>query len=186
MTQVETQPEISVDFSRKDLFEGLYLKMFPAVARFIRRQKGSLDDAKDVFHDALIIFYEKKVTRQLEIELTDDAYVFGIVKHLWIRKTKENQRVLLSEDESGITLPDDFESDLRPDSLVSFLRMAGQKCMTLLQAFYYDRQSMDLIRSVFGFSSIRSATVQKYKCLEKVRDLVKNKSMNYEDFINQA
>jgi len=53
----------------------------------------------------------------------------------------------------------------------------------LLRAFYYDKLSMSKIANRFGFSSERSATVQKYKCLEKVRDLVKEKSLSYEDFL---
>jgi hypothetical protein len=54
--------------------------------------------------------------------------------------------------------------------------------MELLHAFYYNRQSMDEITDRFGYSSAHSATVQKFKCLEKMRDTVKEKSLRYEDF----
>ena len=159
----QSHPHVSIEFGSNDFFRELYVKMFPSVAQFIRKQNGSLEDAKDVFHDALIIFYEKKISNELEIELTDEAYVFGIVKHLWIRKAKDHQRILLSETESAITLPEEFETDMKPDSLVSFLKSAGERCMMLLQAFYYERKSMVLIRSAFGFSCVRSATVEIYK-----------------------
>jgi len=46
--------------------------------------------------------------------------------------------------------------------------------MDLLQAFYYFKTPMREIAEEFGYRSERSATVQKYKCLEKVRDTVKN------------
>jgi hypothetical protein len=55
--------------------------------------------------------------------------------------------------------------------------------MELLQAFYYDKLPMNTIAGLFGFGGERSATVQKYKCLEKVRDIVKDKSLTYEDFL---
>lgn len=181
---IDNRSITAVEFNRKEFFEGLYLKVFPSVANFVRKQNGTLDDAKDVFHDALIIFYEKKIDECLEVRLTDEAYVFGIVKHLWIKKARANQRVLLTEHESLITLPDDFEPNGQSISILSFLRSTGEKCMALLQAFYYEKKPLDVISSAFGFSSVRSATVQKYKCLEKVRDLVKSKSKNYEDFIN--
>lgn len=184
-TAFKEVPEISVEFDRQKFFTGLYRKVFPSVVQFVRRQGGTLDDAKDVFHDALIIFYEKKVVG-LAVHLTDEAYVFGIVKHRWIKRVKESQQIILCEEESAITLPEDFDATPKTQSIVSFLRSAGEKCMTLLQAFYYEKLDMESIRKTFGFSSVRSATVQKYKCLEKVRDLVKNKSMNYEDFIKQA
>jgi DNA-directed RNA polymerase specialized sigma24 family protein len=82
------------EFTRNQFFTGLYERMFPAVVRFVRKQHGSMDDAKDIFHDALIVFYEKKVSGNLEIALTDEAYVFGIVKHLWIKKSKDNKHIL--------------------------------------------------------------------------------------------
>jgi hypothetical protein len=30
---------------------------------------------------------------------------------------------------------------------------------------------------------VRSATVQKYKCMEKIRETIKDRSLVYEDFI---
>lgn len=42
--------------------------------------------------------------------------------------------------------------------------------------------SMEDLAGRFGYSIVRSATVQKYKCLKKVRDSIKEKSMSYEDF----
>jgi DNA-directed RNA polymerase specialized sigma24 family protein len=176
LTGTETQ------LNRDEFFRELYLRVFPSVANFIRKQSGSLDDAKDVFHDALIIFFEKKLEGNLEIRLSDEAYLYGIVKHLWIKKSKQHQRILLTENESLISIPDDFEPEAETSAIVWFLRAAGQRCMMLLQAFYYDKESLERIKDAFGFSSIRSATVQKFKCLEKVRDLVKSKSKNYEDF----
>ncbi len=54
--------------------------------------------------------------------------------------------------------------------------------MDMLQAFYYDKLNMREIAERFNLSGERSATVQKHKCLEKVREKVKEKSMTYEDF----
>jgi hypothetical protein len=53
----------------------------------------------------------------------------------------------------------------------------------LLKSFYYDKMPMSDIGRSFGFSGERSATVQKFKCLEKVRDTVKSKALQYEDFV---
>jgi len=54
--------------------------------------------------------------------------------------------------------------------------------MRLLNAFYYEKLNMDEIAIRFGFSGKRSATVQKFKCLGKVRQVVRRKSLQYEDF----
>ena len=55
--------------------------------------------------------------------------------------------------------------------------------MELLKSFYYDELPLNDIAETYGFSGVRSATVQKYKCLEKVRETVKEKSLTYEDFL---
>jgi hypothetical protein len=52
-----------------------------------------------------------------------------------------------------------------------------------LKAFYYDNLPVNTIANLFGYSGERSATVQKYKCMEKVRETIKERSLAYEDFI---
>ncbi|MOA63021.1 hypothetical protein D3C78_1886090 [compost metagenome] len=55
--------------------------------------------------------------------------------------------------------------------------------MELLSAFYYERMDMKELGERFGFSGARSATAQKFKCLEKVKETVKQKSLRYEDIL---
>ncbi len=55
--------------------------------------------------------------------------------------------------------------------------------MELLKAFYYDDVPLKDLADSFGYSGVRSVTVQKHKCLEKVRESVKQKSLVYDDFM---
>ncbi len=68
--------------------------------------------------------------------------------------------------------------------LMRFLETAGKKCMELLKGFYYDQQPLTELADEFGYSGVRSATVQKYKCLEKVRETIKEKALTYDDFMD--
>jgi len=161
------------------LLAKLYQSVFPPLCKYISRKGGSLEEAKDVFHDALIIYCEKDVE---SIAVTDQkAYVFGIAKHVWNKKCIEKQRYTMLD---SLSLPMPAKSeDVVSSKLLLFLKQTGNKCMDLLQAFYYENQNAEKIAERFGYSGIRSATVQKFKCLEKVRDLVKSKSQQYEDFL---
>ena len=166
------------------LFIRLYESAFVHVARFVSKHNGSLQDAKDIFQDALVVFYEKQAAGKVHIHVAEEAYLLGIAKHLWIRKfNREKSTVSLDDTEQAITIPDDFYKPVEENRLMKFLERAGKKCMDLLKAVYYDKAPMKMIKSTFGFSSEHSATVQKYKCLEKVRDMVKSKSLSYEDFL---
>jgi DNA-directed RNA polymerase specialized sigma24 family protein len=169
--------------SREKLFKALYIKAFPLVAAFVSRKNGSFHEAKDIFQDALVIFHEKLTAERRLTIVSDEAYVLGIAKHLWLRKFKHDKsQVSLDDFELAITLPEDYFPTVQTNKLLAFLERAGNKCLELLRAFYYDKQNMTQITHQFGFASERSATVQKFKCLEKVRDVVKEKAMTYEDF----
>ena len=169
---------------REQLFISLYKKAFPAVAKYVSNKGGSFDDAKDIFQDALMIYYEKAVNAAVQLQQNEQAYLMGIAKHLWLTKFREdvNRTPLDTNREAHDLLTDD---ELQPSQakLMYYLETAGHRCMEILRAFYYDKLAVDKIAGLFGYTSTRSATVQKYKCMEKVRETVKQKSLNYADFI---
>jgi len=167
---------------REKLFMQLYKKAFPAVAKYVSKMGGTFDEAKDVFQDALIIYYEKLVNASVALYANEQAYLFGIAKHLWAKKFREKVQHAPLDIEQ-----DNFMDDagLQPSSakLLNYLETAGQKCMEILKAFYYDNLQVNKIAELFGYSGVHSATVQKYKCMEKVRETIKQKSLAYEDFV---
>jgi DNA-directed RNA polymerase specialized sigma24 family protein len=178
--------DVRMATDREQLFTQLYRSAFPAVAKFVSRRNGTWQDAKDIFHDALVILYEKIVSDSLAVHLSHEAYLMGIAKHLWIRKFKRDKTsVALTDDEAAIELPRDHFSLRDENRLLQVLEAAGRKCLEMLRAFYYDNERMDTIARKFGFGSTHSATVQKFKCLEKVRETVKQKSIHYEDFTGE-
>ncbi|WP_028298708.1 RNA polymerase sigma factor [Olivibacter sitiensis] len=171
--------EIPIE-ARRTIFFQLYHSLFPSVAAYIAKRGGNFEQAKDIFQDALIIYHEKTNLRSLVIE-RDEAYIFGICKHLWSKYSKDNRSF------TGLTNLDmeekDEKSQLSEKKLLGLLLASGKKCMDLLKSFYYDKLSMEQIAETFGFSGTRSATVQKFKCLEKIRNTVKEKSLSYESFL---
>lgn len=166
---------------RERLFIDLYKSTFPNVAKYVSKMGGSFDEAKDIFQDALVIYYEKAASGSLSIITNEKAYLMGIAKHLWLKKHHADSKEV-SIDEFDV----ESESEAQPsdNKILSFLQTAGKKCMDLLRSFYYDEVPLTEAAELFGFSGVRSATVQKYKCLEKVRETVKEKSLTYEDFLD--
>lgn len=160
--------------------EEFYLEVFPSVARLVQKSGGHLEDAKDVFQDALVIYMEKlRSTTPPEID-NESAYVTGIAKHLFYVKKRKDLRF-----EKGDLLENHLVTDeesLRKNRLVALLEQSGEKCMKLLKRFYYDQRSMADISSEFGFSGERSAVVQKHKCLQKMRLKVKLLAIEKDDF----
>jgi DNA-directed RNA polymerase specialized sigma24 family protein len=168
--------------TREALFIALYQKAFPAAAKYVNKMGGNFDEAKDIFQDALVIYYEKAVSNQIPIHVNEKAYLLGITKNLWLQKYREDrQNVPFDSIDTEAAVEDANEP--ATEKLMHYLETAGQKCMDILKAFYYDNLPVNKLADLFGYTSTHSATVQKYKCLEKVRDTVKQKSLTYEDFL---
>lgn len=165
---------------RQQLFMQLYQKAFPAVARYVSRLGGSLDEAQDVFQDALVVYYEQCIAKKNTAE-NPAAYLMGAAKNLWLKRYHQNSRFTALE--QAETLHTSEEQQPADGKLMRFLQTAGKKCMDLLKSFYYDEQPLNEIADAFGYSGVRSATVQKYKCLEKVRETIKQKALIYDDFM---
>jgi len=165
---------------REAFFMALYKKAFPTVARYIARMGGSLEEAQDIFQDALVIYYEKVAFEQAETILSEKAYLLGIAKKLWLHRFKAGSMNEPLNNFDTEALPDE---QLATGKILYYLETAGKKCMELLKAYYYDRLPVGNVTTLFGYSSTHSATVAKYKCLEKVRETVKQNSLNYADFI---
>lgn len=165
--------------TREEQFIQLYETAFPPVAAFVRKMNGSFDDAKDIFQDALVIYYEKKLAGIFLPEYDEQHYVKGIARHLWYKRFKEATGTKSLND--SITLTEEEEPKVS-ESILQYIELSGKKCLELLRSFYYDKLNMKELAQQFGFAGERSATAQKYKCLEKVRNAIKQRALSREDF----
>jgi len=182
MTEIQSSFDIRVPEERALLFRQLYEETFPKVAKFVANRGGTFDDAKDIFQDALVILFEKSSPENALVFESPERYLIGIAKHLWIRKfNDDHKKVGLDEMEIAITIPEDYYAH-GENPLTTLLELTGRKCLQLLRAFYYDGHSIEQVKAAFGFSSAHSASAQKFKCIEKMRNIVQEKSMDYEDF----
>ena len=181
MTEIQNSLDIRIPEERTLLFGQLYEETFPSVAKFVANRGGTFDDAKDIFHDALVILYEKSNPEKLAFE-SPERYLIGIAKNLWIRKfNDDHKKVGLDEMEKTISIPEDYYES-GESRLTSVLELTGRKCLRLLRAFYYESHPLEQIKAAFGFSTTHSASAQKFKCIEKMRNIIQEKSMGYEDF----
>lgn len=177
------QVSINTKQNREQVFTGLYKKAFPAVARYVAKMGGTFDGAKDVFQDALVIYYEKQLSNGIAIQSSEKAYLLGIAKHLWLKTYNANADKVPLDLSNADEQPEETIPGYATGKLMHYLETAGQKCMDMLKAFYYDKLPVTQITEQFGYSGVRSATVQKYKCLEKVRETIKQQALHYEDFL---
>lgn len=155
---------------------------FPKIESYIRNNSGSKDEALDVFQDALIILYKKVQTLPQNTDIKVDGFLINTCKLLWsneLRKKKVRQKsggealeYLAYQDE----IQDQIDKEEKLIKVENIVKNLGEKCKDILVAFYYKNFSMEKIAEQFGFKSIQSAKVQKYKCMETARNLALEES----------
>lgn len=174
--KVENTLDINVTSAWRTI-EELYAEAFYPVARYISKNGGSLEDARDLFHDALVILYHD--LQDGKVIVSQEHYVVGISKNLWRSKTKERAKTNRIEESDDVT--EQQEQSVNENKLLSLLKLTGNRCLELLSAIYYGNESVHHVAGKFGYSGEHSVSVQKYKCLEKIRETIRTKSISYED-----
>lgn len=163
--------------------EQIYRETFPIVARLVKSSGGDLETAKDIFHDALIIYLEKVQANKLDLHTSPRNYIVGIARILCVRKFNEDLKLTSFEfDEEQYELLDFYKEKQSHKPLLQQLRYAGERCLQLLQAFYYKQWPAAKVAENLNYGSAHSVSVQKYKCLEKVREQIKQTEA-YEEYI---
>lgn len=163
--------------NREQTLTRLYQRTFPMVRRHVLRHGGAEQDAKDVFHDGLVVFYEKTVAGTLHLSAAPSTYLVAVCRNLWHRELARRNRYRPTEltDENTAQLFAEPEISVPQDSIsvLDYVAQLGAKCRSILLAFYYFQQPLDQIAAEHGFAGTRSATVQKFKCLERLRTAVR-------------
>ena len=158
-------------------FDELYEVEFPKIVRLVTKNSGTLDEAKDIFQDALVVLIEKVHRKELDLTCSISTYLYSICRNIWFEQLRKVKNVISLNDsyshlESTITfmidetVPDAFE---RVSKAIETL---GAPCRQLLECYYYENFSWADIADLLGYTSAASARNQKYKCLERIRNSV--------------
>jgi RNA polymerase sigma factor (sigma-70 family) len=166
-------------------FARLY-NFYPKIERHVKINSGSKDEALDIFQEALIILYKKVKTLETDSSIQVDGFLVNTCKLLWsneLRKKKVRQK---SGDEGleYLAYQDEIhsfiEKEVKLNAVEEIIKNLGDRCKGILEAFYYKNFSMEKIADQFGFKTIQSAKVQKYKCMEAARKMAIEANQTWE------
>lgn len=154
----------------------LYKMHYPMVSHFILSNSGTADEAKDIFQETVLIFYEKIKDGSLTLTCQIKTYLYSVCRRLWLKKLAEKNRfsgVIDSENFIGLEtekeLPEETEEKFAV--MERAMNMLGEPCRTLLEDFYIKDSSMQDITEKFGYTNADNAKNQKYKCLMRLKKL---------------
>lgn len=154
----------------------LYKMHYPMVSHFILSNSGTIDEAKDIFQETVLIFYEKIKDGSLTLTCQIKTYMYSVARRLWLKKLAEKNRFSgVIDSENFISLETDSELPEETEEKYAVMEramnMLGEPCRTLLEDFYIKASSMQDITEKFGYTNADNAKNQKYKCLMRLKKM---------------
>ncbi|MBC6991561.1 MULTISPECIES: RNA polymerase sigma factor [Hymenobacter] len=157
----------------------LYRLHLPMISHFVLQNSGSEDEAKDVYQEGVMVFYEKIREGTLELSCQIKTYLYAVCRRLWLKRLAEKTRFGGSLDDHEPYLETGAEADLleaeerdrRFATMSEALNRVGEPCRSLLEGYYLQDKSMQQLTAEFGYTNADNAKNQKYKCLVRLKKL---------------
>jgi RNA polymerase sigma factor (sigma-70 family) len=147
------------------------------VQTLIINNNGSADDAKDIFQEAMIVLYEKVRSGTFELNCQIKTYMYSVCRRLWLKRLQQLNRYSspIESLEAVVPVEEEIEEHEQRNAEFEMMEKAisslGEPCKSLLEAYYLQKQNMQVIAANFGYTNADNAKNQKYKCLMRLKKI---------------
>ncbi len=163
----------------------LYKKQFPITSRYITQNNGTTEEAKEVFHATMTIFYEQVKNKQFEAkehEPTVANLIQMIAQTIWHSKlpatptanSNNNHKKMNKSTFKKVQIA--IEQYEQTNMLLGILDGLGEDCKKILTYYFYKGWSIPMITRAMGSKNPHNMRNKKSKCHQRLKDLIKNNS----------
>ncbi|HMG82303.1 MAG TPA: sigma-70 family RNA polymerase sigma factor [Ferruginibacter sp.] len=176
-TAQEKQLLVGLAQNDKTAIEAIYRENYTMIQGFVLNNTGSVDDARDIFQEAMIVLYEKALSGTFELNCQLKTYMYSVCRRLWLKRLQHDQRFNTKVENLQETIPVEEELEDHDKKNTDFMIMEaamhkiGEPCKSLLDAYYLQKKSMQEIATEFGYTNADNAKTQKYKCLVRLKKI---------------
>jgi RNA polymerase sigma factor (sigma-70 family) len=161
--------------------ELLYKKYYRMMTKLVISNSGTEEEARDVYQDALIVFWQKARSGNLVLTSKMSTFIYSICLNLWRKELDRKKR--LSNEEKDTSVVMDTETAEREKIIAKCIDQLGDTCKKVLMYYYFEEMSMQDIADKLGFANTDTAKTKKYKCKKKLDELVKTQ-YSEKDFLD--
>ena len=161
----------------KSSIERIYKNNFQMVQNLVLNNRGTPEDAADIFQEAMIVLYDKSLNPEFQLSCQLKTYIYSVCRRIWLKKLQQEQRLGLQTDDFEQVIPVDEDLEGYEKKQASFTIMEnamskiGEPCKSLLEAYYINKKQMQQIAMEFNYTNADNAKTQKYKCLVRLKKI---------------
>ncbi|MCB0547638.1 MAG: sigma-70 family RNA polymerase sigma factor [Phaeodactylibacter sp.] len=158
--------------------EYIFTRFFPMIENYVKSNgNGNRQEAEDLFMNALEVIYLKAEDENFELHSAFSSLLFEICKRQWLNILKRRKRTLpIASGQQPEVLEKDFQTAIETAERYQLYREKFRKlsegCRRVL-SLALEGLSMRDIAYKLGFASEGYARKRKFKCKQKLMQLVR-------------
>ena len=110
--------------------EFLYKKYYRMMTKLVITNSGTEDEARDIYQDALIVFWQKARSGNLVLTSKISTYIYSICQNLWRKELDRKKR--LSNEERDAPVSMDMETSEKEKIIARCMDQLGDTCKKVL------------------------------------------------------
>ena len=163
---------------RNDALQYIYEKNRERIVTMVLSNNGNTAQAKDIFQETVIAFYENVIEETFKGESSISTYLYSIARFKWLNqikkdtvRTEHHSKASDSPitEESALSM---FVENEKQAKVLEVLALLGESCKKLLIASIYHNQSMKDIVAELNYVNEQVARNKKYKCIKSLKVLI--------------
>jgi RNA polymerase sigma factor (sigma-70 family) len=156
---------------------------------FMKSMFKDHEELKDIYHDAVMVFYEKINTPGFELTCSIQTYLNTVCRNQILKRYnhskryriegyEENNDILNSITDTLVEVDDINNDRVRVMKKVfEIMKSKSSRCYEILMRFWYKNQKMDQIATAMDFAGSDSAKNQKARCQKEFKNEVYKRLM---------
>jgi len=161
------------------VFQFIYNSCYPDIRRLVLHNSGSEEDVEDLFHDSLLISYNKLSMSGLKLKCSFRTYLYSVARLLWMKELRSRRR----KDQQVYNDPDSHPGGIK-NSIEKLeaakmkiyekhFRELSKECQKVL-FMYFENASMEEICDEMGYKNVQIAKDKKYRCKKSLITRIAN------------
>lgn len=154
----------------------LYDESFRKIKDFVRKNSGNIEDAEDLFQDAILVLFKHVQTGKYDDKHDLDGFLYTVARNLWINKIKREAKKSVLKNDYDVPSGEHFYTQVldneRSNQIMNTFAQIGEKCKDILTMVVYFDFSMKEVCEKLGYPNENAAKTQHYKCKQKLIELV--------------
>ena len=135
------QHQYNESMSKNDIdYRGLYTSCFPMVRSMVLKNSGTIDDARDIFQEAIMVLYQNSSFDKFQLTAVTSTYLYSIARNKWLKQLRYNGRLKSIDEDDDVaddsSLIEDDERKQKQRLLAKHLANIGEKCQGIIKRFF--------------------------------------------------